>query len=216
MKKFAVVLAGCGVYDGAEIHEATLCLLAIVRNGAEYQCFAPDVEQYHVVNHLTGEVVNEKRNVLVESARIARGNVKNLKEFKASDYDAIILPGGFGVAKNLSTFAFKGADCEVNEELQTAIQEMLAAKKPIGAMCIAPAVVAKIIGNKVEVTIGQDSGTAAAVEACGAVHKLADNEEVVCDLRYKVFSTPCYMLNASIVQIAEGANNIVKTMLPYM
>jgi enhancing lycopene biosynthesis protein 2 len=212
MKKFAVVLAGCGVYDGAEIHEATLSMYAIMKQGAEYTIFAPDVDQHHVINHLTGAEMNEKRNVLVESARIARGKIKPLSEFKAGDFDAILFPGGFGVAKNLCTFAFDGADCKVNKDVETAMKEMHQAGKPIGALCISPVIVAKILGD-VELTIGQDQDTSGAIEKMGATHKKTDHGEVIIDTRNNVFTTPCYMLDANIVQIADGADNIVRAIL---
>ncbi len=212
MKKFAVVLAGCGVYDGAEIHEATLSLYAIKLNGAEYQIFAPDVEQHHVINHLDGSEMKEKRNVMVESARIARGNIKPLSTFSASNYDALLFPGGFGVAKNLCTFAFEGADCKVNSDVEKGIREMHKAGKPIGALCISPVLLAKILGS-VELTIGQDAGTAGAVEKMGAKHRPTNHGEVIVDRTNKVYTTPCYMLDADIVQIGLGANNIVKAIL---
>lgn len=216
MKKFAVVLAGCGVYDGAEIHEAVLTLLAIDRNKCSYQIFAPDIKQYHVINHLTKEVEsNENRNVLVESARIARGNIKSLSEFNASGFDAIIFPGGFGCAKNLSTFAFKGAGCEVNPDVEKAILSMFEAKKPIGAMCIAPAILAKVLGD-IELTIGEDISTIENIEKTGARHIKSVHGEVIIDAKHKIFTTPCYMLNASISQIADGTNNIVKQMISVM
>ena len=214
MKKFAVVLAGCGVSDGAEIHEATLTLLAIKEQGAEYEIFAPDIPQHHVINHLTGKEMKESRNVLVESARIARGEIKNLKEFFASDFDALIFPGGFGAAKNLSTVAFKGADAEVNPIVEKAVKSMLTAKKPIGALCISPAFIAKIIGD-VKVTIGQDEETAHTIEAMGATHIYTDHGDVVVDDEKLVFSTPCYMLEADITDIWEGAYNIVEAMLKF-
>jgi len=211
-KKFAVVLAGSGVYDGSEIHEATLALYAISKNGGEYQIFAPDNDQFHVVNHITGEEMPEKRNVLVEAARIARGNIKNLKEFIADEYDAILFPGGFGVAKNLCTFAFHGPDCQVNTDVETALKAMHKANKPIGALCIAPALIAKILG-KVEVTIGQDAGTAEAITSLGATHVNTNHGEIVFDKENKIVTTPCYMLDATIAQIGEGAENVVKTIM---
>ena len=211
-KKFAVVLAGSGVYDGSEIHEATLALYAISKNGGEYQIFAPDNDQFHVINHITGEEMPEKRNVLVEAARIARGNIKNLKEFKADEFDAILFPGGFGVAKNLCTFAFHGPDCQVNTDVETALKAMHTANKPIGALCIAPALIAKILG-KVEVTIGQDTGTAEAITSLGATHVNTNHGEIVFDKENKIVTTPCYMLDATIAQIGEGAENVVKTIM---
>lgn len=211
-KKFAVILAGCGVFDGAEIHEATLTLLAINRSGAEYQCFAPDVNQAHVVNHLTGQVMDESRNVLVESARIARGNIKSVTDLHAADYDAIVFPGGFGVAKNLCTFAFDGADCTVHPEISRVVQDMHRADKPIGALCISPVLIAKILGN-VEVTIGSDEDTALAVQKMGAMHTETSHGEVIVDQKNKLVTTPCYMLDAHIGQIASGAEKVIKTIL---
>ena len=212
MKNIAVVLAGNGVYDGAEIHEATLTLLAIAQQGAAYQCFAPDVDQAHVVNHISGEEMPETRNVMVEAARIARGNIKALSEYKATDYDAIIFPGGFGAAKNLCTFAFDGSDCKVNPDVEKAIRATVEAEKPVGALCISPAIIAKVLGD-VKLTIGQDKGTADALEALGAKHVATTHGEIVVDEKYKVITTPCYMLDATITQIADGASNVVTKML---
>jgi len=212
MKNIAVVLAGNGVYDGAEIHEATLTLLAIARQGAKYQCFAPDIKQAHVVNHLTGQEMPETRNVLVEAARIARGNIKSLAEYNAANFDAIIFPGGFGAAKNLCTFAFDGVECTVNPDVEKAIRNTVVAEKPVGALCISPVLVAKVLGD-VQVTIGQDEGTAIAVETLGGTHVLTTHGEIVVDKKYKVVTTPCYMLDATIDQIADGAENVVKQIL---
>ena len=210
--KFAVILAGCGNKDGAEIHESVLTLWALHKHGADYQCFAPDVEQHHVLNFITDEEMAEKRNVLVESARIARGNIKNLKTFKADDFDGLIIPGGLGVAKNLSTFAFEGPDCTVNEDVVRAVQETAARNKPIGALCIAPAIIAKILGDVV-VTIGQDPGTEAAIINMGATHEKTTHGEIVIDKANKVVTTPCYMLDAKVDQIGEGAEKLVMAVL---
>ncbi len=215
MKKFAVVLSGCGVLDGAEIHEATLSLLAIALAGAEYEIFAPDIAQYHVINHITGKEMDEKRNVLIESARIARGKISPLSMFKAASFDALLFPGGFGAAKNLSSFAFDGPACKVNGEVESAIKAMLSAKKPIGALCIAPAILARII-ESAKVTIGQDKGTADAILAMGGKHVSTSHGEVVEDTINRVFTTPCYMLDASIIDIYAGANNVVKAMMKSM
>jgi enhancing lycopene biosynthesis protein 2 len=210
--KIAVVLSGCGVYDGAEIHEAVLTLLAIDKQGASYACFAPDVLQHHVINHLNGQEMKEARNVLVESARIARGAIKPLAEYRPEDFDALIFPGGFGAAKNLCGFAFNGPDCGVNKDVEKAVKSTHAAAKPIGALCIAPALMARILG-KVEVTIGDDPGTAAAIEKLGAKHTKTSHGEVVIDTANKLVTTPCYMLDASISQIATGAENAIKAVL---
>jgi enhancing lycopene biosynthesis protein 2 len=212
MKKFAIILAGCGVYDGAEIHEATLTMLAIDEMGHQYDLFAPNIKQHHVVNHLTGEVMDQERNVLVESARIARGNIKSLDKLVPEYYDALVLPGGFGVAKNLSSFAFDGAGCTVNDEVSRVIKQFASARKPIGALCISPAIVAAVIDGA-EVTIGSDAGTIEQVEKTGGKHTITTHGEVVYDRQHNLFSTPCYMLEASIGQIAAGAENIIRMML---
>lgn len=214
-KKFAVVLSGCGVYDGAEIHEATLTMLAIMRQGGNYQCFAPDIPQYHVINHLNGEEMEESRNVLIESARIARGNIISLSKFNGNDFDALVFPGGFGAAKNLSTVAFDGANASVNPEVGHAVKQMIALKKPIGALCISPAFIAKILKD-VNVTIGSDKGTAKAIEGMGATHIETNHGDVVFDEDKLVFTTPCYMLDATIMDIDDGANNVVKEMMKVM
>ncbi len=214
-KRFAVVLAGCGVYDGAEIHEATMTLYAITLQGGSYQIFAPDIDQHHVVNHLTGEEMNEKRNVLVEAARIARGKILPLANYKPSDFDALIFPGGFGVAKNLCTYAFDGDNLTVNAEVEKVITETHSAKKPIGALCISPVLLAKTIKNA-SLTIGQDKGTAENIEALGAKHQVTTHGEVTVDKENLLFTTPCYMLDASIVDIANGASAVVKEILKHL
>ena len=212
--RFAVMLSGCGVYDGAEIHEAVLTLLAIDRQGGSYQCFAPDRAQMHVVNHLTGqEAAGESRNVLVEAARIARGAIKSLAEFDASQVDVLILPGGFGAAKNLCTFATQGPECQVDPATEKAVKAMAAAGKPIGALCIAPALLARIFGHGIDVTVGKDEDTAKAIVAMGAKHTEAGHCGVVVDKDRRVVTSPCYMLDSSISQIADGAENTVKALL---
>ena len=212
MKKLAVVLSGNGVFDGAEIHEATLTLYSIEKNGATYEIFAPNIDQHHVINHITGEEMPEKRNVMIEAARIARGKITDLAQFKANDFDALIFPGGFGVAKNLCSFAFDGVNCTVNLDAEKAIRSMIEQKKPVGALCIAPVLLAKILGN-VELTIGQDKNTADAIKSMGAKHKDTTHGEVIIDKNLKIVTTPCYMLDANISQIGDGANNIVKAIL---
>lgn len=215
MKKFAVVLAGCGVFDGAEIHEATLTMLAIKKQSADYVVFAPDIPQHHVINHVTGEEMPGKRNVLIESARIARGNIKALSDFNADDFDALIFPGGFGAAKNLCDFVFKGTDCTVNAEVESSVRAIADQGKPIGALCISPVIMAKIFGD-VDLTIGQDPGTSEAIENMGANHVMAGHGDVVVDRERNLFTSPCYMLDATIVQVADSTDNIVKAMLESM
>lgn len=215
MKKFAVLLSGCGVFDGAEIHEATLSMLAISRQGSVYEIFAPDINQHHVINHITGEEMEETRNALVESARIARGQIRDLKEFNPASFDGLLLPGGFGAAKNLSTWAFEGADASVLPEVEEAISGMVALKKPVGALCISPVILAKVLG-KVHLTIGTDESTIEAIESLGAIHVITTHGEVVVDPDYKLVTTPCYMLDATITQIADGAHNLVDAMIKLM
>lgn len=214
-KEIAVVLAGCGVYDGAEIHEAVLTLLAISKAGAEYQIFAPDIDQYHVVNHITGAEMPEKRNVLIEAARIARGNISPLSELDVHVFDAIVFPGGFGVAKNLCTFAIKGVDFSINHEVEQVIKKAHLLGKPIGVMCIAPVMIPKIIGG-VEVTIGSDESTAMAIQKMNGQHTITTHEEVIVDYRHKVVSTPCYMLDARVDQISRGAENLIRELMRLM
>jgi len=214
-KRFAVVLSGNGVFDGAEIHEAVMTLYAIDKNNAEYQVFAPDIEQHHVLNHLNGEEMDEKRNVLVESARLARGNAKPLSAYSPDDFDALIFPGGFGAAKNLSSFAFDGANCTVNPEVEKAIRETHGSGKVIGALCISPVIIARVL-EEVLLTVGQDEATAAALEEMGAKSVKTKAREIAVDRENKIVSTPCYMLESSISDIAEGADNAVKAMLELM
>ncbi len=212
MKKFAVVLSGCGVKDGAEIHEAVLTLLAIKKHGADYEIFAPDIKQYHVVNHLSGKVTQEERNVLVESARIARGNIKSLSDFQARSFDALVFPGGFGVAKNLCSYAFDGDNCRVIPEISKAIKDMVSLQKPIGAMCISPILISKVLGN-VEITIGDDETTLQDVERMGSLHRKASHGDVIKDPHRLIYTTPCYMLDANILQIELGTYNLIEAIM---
>jgi enhancing lycopene biosynthesis protein 2 len=211
-KKFAIILSGCGVYDGSEIHEATLSMYAIAKNKCTYEIFAPDVQQHHVVNHINGEEMEEKRNVLIESARIARGNIKSLDEFNASEFDVMLMPGGFGAAKNLSTYAVDGADLTVNTQVASAVNAMVSAGKPIGALCISPVIVSKILGD-VKLTIGSDEGTKKDITTMGSEHIDTTHGDVIVDEKYKVATTPCYMLDARIDQIGMGAENVVKKLI---
>lgn len=215
MKKFAVILAGCGVFDGAEIHEAVLTLLAIDQQGASYQCFAPDIPQAHVIDHITGNVLEEQRDVLRESARIARGDIKPLHEYKATEYDGLILPGGFGVAKNLCDWAFKGDACSVDPAVEKALKTTLEAGKAIGAMCISPVVLAKVFEGT-SLTTGQDDASGAFIEKQGHHYVKTNHGEVTIDSENKIFTTPCYMLDARISDIARGTSNLVKEMLRVM
>lgn len=212
-KKFAIVLSGCGVYDGSEIHEAVAAMLAIAKNGAEYQIFAPHTNQLHAINHCKGEPANEQRNVMIESARIARGDIKPLSEFNANDYDVLFFPGGFGAMKNLCTFAVDGINCSVNNDVESAIKSMHQAKKVIGAMCIAPVLLARVLGN-VSVTIGLSSDeSVSGIEHFGGTHVEKNAAEVCIDSENKILTTPAYMRAACITEVFESANNLVSEIL---
>ena len=212
-KNVAVILSGCGVYDGAEIHESVITLLRLDQRGAKVQCFAPDIAQLHVINHLTGEPMPETRNVLVESARIARGEIKDIREARVEDFDALIIPGGFGAAKNLSSFATEGAACSVQADVLNLAEAFAEAGKPIGLMCISPAIAAKIYGPGVICTIGTDADTAAAVTKMGGTHEECEVSEIVEDKARKLVSTPAYMLARSISEAASGINKMVDRVL---
>jgi enhancing lycopene biosynthesis protein 2 len=215
MKKIGLLLSGCGFLDGSEIHEAVLTLLAIDRAGAEAVCLAPDRTQYHVINHYNGKAMpNESRNILVESARIARGAIKDLKEIDTLNLDALILPGGYGAAKNLSNYAFNGASCEVNPDVTTAVQSFYKAGKPLGFICIAPVIAAKILGNEhIELTIGNDLETVADIEAMGARHVDCGACNATLCREGKVVSTPAYMLDVPISEVARGIEKLVEEVL---
>ena len=212
-KKVAVILSGCGVFDGAEINETVLTALSLDQQGAQVEYFAPDINQHHVLNHLTGEEMPEQRNVLVESARITRGKSRDIRELKAADFDAVILPGGFGVAKNLSDFAFKGADCRVQEDILQAILQFKEVKKPVGLICISPALSAKIFGEGVRCTIGDDADTAAAITQMGGVHQDCAVDGIVVDEKNRLVTTPAYMLAQSISEAAKGIHKLVEQVL---
>lgn len=212
-KKIAVILSGCGVYDGAEIHESVITLLRLDQRGAQVECFAPDVAQLHVINHLTGEEMPESRNVLVESARIARGAVKDIGQANATDFDALIVPGGFGAAKNLSNFAVEGAGCSINPQVLALAEAFAEAGKPVGLICISPALAAKIYGPGVTCTIGNDADTAAALDKMGATHVECTVEDIVEDPARKLVSTPAYMLGKNISEVASGINKLVDRVL---
>ncbi|MDR9889674.1 isoprenoid biosynthesis glyoxalase ElbB [Pseudenterobacter timonensis] len=213
MKRVGVVLSGCGVYDGAEIHESVITLLALARQGAQAVCFAPDKNQSEVINHLTGEPMAETRNILIEAARIARGAIQPLSEAKADELDALIVPGGFGAAKNLSSFASQGSECHVDVSLQALAQQMHAAGKPLGFICIAPALLPKIFDFPLRLTIGTDIDTAEAIEEMGGEHVPCPVDDIVVDEENKVVTTPAYMLAEDIAQAATGIEKLVERVL---
>jgi enhancing lycopene biosynthesis protein 2 len=219
MARVGVVLSGCGFIDGAEIQEAVFTLLFLDRAGATVECFAPNKPQMHVVNHLDGEPTGETRNVLVESARIARGKVRDLAEAKMDDLDALALPGGYGVAKNLSSFATAGKDADVDEDLVRLIGEAVKAKKPILAICISPAILAAALakhGATAKLTIGDDAGTAEAIEALGSSHQRCPVERAVVDEEHKIVSTPAYMLGPSPKGVAAGIEQGVAKLMSWL
>ncbi|EKO3580133.1 isoprenoid biosynthesis glyoxalase ElbB [Vibrio metschnikovii] len=213
MKKIAVILSGCGVFDGAEIHESVLALYAIEKQGAQWACFAPNVEQTQVVNHLTGEIMSETRNVLVESARLTRGKVQDIAELNVQDFDALLLPGGFGVAKNLSNFATKGANCTLNEQVAKVCHAFAQSGKPAGYLCISPALIPLIYPTGVEGTIGHDQQTANAFNQMGGEHVNCPVDDYVYDQRHNVLSTPAYMLAENLSQAALGIDRLIKRLI---
>ena len=215
MKKFAVILCGCGSLDGSEIHESVMTLLAIDRNDCTYSIFAPNDNQYHVVNHYTKSATDEKRNMMVEAARIARGDIRPIEECRVEDFDALVFPGGNGAAKNLFTYAFDGKNCTVREDVAKLIKAFHAAHKPIGALCIAPVMIAKVLGD-VTITVGNDEGTIQNVLSFGSKHINTQQTGVIADKQNMVFTTPCYMLPARISDIADCAQNLIDAILENM
>ncbi|SVB20743.1 uncharacterized protein METZ01_LOCUS173597 [marine metagenome] len=216
MTRVGVVLSGCGVNDGAEIHESVITMLALDRAGADIVFMAPNIDQLHVINHYTGSEMDESRNVLMESARIARGKIRDMAEVHASDVDALIFPGGFGVAKNLCDYAMAGTDCSVNPDVKRLATDVHKAGKPIGVICIAPAMFAKILqgaGDTVELTIGTDEQTSSDINSMGSNHISCPVEDIVIDKKNKIVSTPAYMLAQRISEAAEGIEKLVKEVL---
>lgn len=213
MAKVGVILSGCGVFDGSEVQEASATLISLAQHGIAYQCMAPNRE-FEVIDHLTQQPTGERRNVLTEAARIARGEIVDLKDVKGSAYDAFFLPGGFGAAKNLCNFATEGADCRVDAEVERVLREANDAGKPIGFICIAPAIGARVFGDKgVKLTIGHDKGTADAVGQTGATHVEADAEQIVVDDEHRVVSTPAYMEAKNPAQVYAGINALVENIV---
>lgn len=214
MKKIALILSGCGYLDGAEIHESVLAMLAIEREGATYQCFAPNINQHHVVNHLTGDVIEgESRNVLIESARIARGDVSDMAQLSIDDFDALVLPGGFGVAKNLCDFAFEGANCNIEPVILEVCKSFAKANKPAGYLCISPAMLPLIYGKDIKGTLGNDPQFSDTYKSMGGNHYDCDVTETVIDSQHKVVSSPAYMLATSITEAASSIDKLIQDVI---
>jgi len=217
MKKIGVILAGCGHIDGSEITEAVLTLLAIDKLNAQAIIIAPNANQHHVIDHLSKkeDAQARPRNILVESARIARGKIEDLAKIDHNQLDALVLPGGFGAAKNLCNFAFAGANAEVIPSVKNLLLKIHEAKKPIGGICISPAILSLVFGNKgVEVTVGDDPDTIATVEKMGAKHFIKKVTEVHVDKNLKIVTTPAYMHgNSRIHELAEGIEACVRAVI---
>ncbi|KAJ3442915.1 glyoxalase elbb [Anaeramoeba flamelloides] len=210
-KLVAVILSGCGVYDGSEIHEATAVLRSIAKLGYTYKCFAP-LTKLNTVNHVTGKNDNTKRSVLEESARISRGEISPLKDLDTSKFSAVVLPGGFGAAKNLSDFAFKGTEMSVNSTLERKLNEFKNENKPIGACCIAPVILSKVF-PKCKITIGNDPNVSSAIKQLGGIHEEKLETEICVDMENKFVTTPAYMRCTRIDQVFDGVDNMVKKVL---
>lgn len=216
MKKIALILSGCGVYDGSEIHETCAALLALAQAGAQVTACAPSGQQMHVINHLAGEPAeDDKRDILTESARLVRGEITPLASLSPTDFDAILLPGGFGAAKNLCNFATNGNQCTVHPEVESFLKEANTAGRPIGAMCIAPVILARVFGSDLNpiLTIGNDKATAALIEKMGASHIDCPVKETVVDEKNRMVTTPAYMLAENITDVFSGATGFVQELL---
>lgn len=227
MKKIAVILSGNGVYDGAEIHESVFTLLAIDEAGAEAVIYAPDMNQHHVINHITGEEMPETRNVLIEAARIARGNIHALNTFRVEEVDALLIPGGFGAAKNLTQWAFSGPEGEIRDDVKKAILDTVQAGKPLGAVCMGPAVVAKALqgsGKSAVLTVGTTEASSpydiaavsAGLKAAGAQSEMKSVSETAIDETLKIVTGPCYMMDASISQVRKNVKQVVDQIMTWL
>lgn len=223
----AVLLSGCGVYDGTEIHEAVLTLFNIDKEGGEYLCISPDANQYHVINHVTGEETGEKRNMLVESARIARGKIKDIKSVSVNDFDALVIPGGFGAAKNLTSWAFKGHESEILPEVKHLILEFVSLGKPIAAFCMGPTVIAKALEGtsfKPKLTVGTTEkpspydilAVSKGMEKLGVIAEMTPVEDITVDEKYKIISAPCYMMEATVYEINFGISKAIKKLMKFI
>lgn len=209
MKKIAVLLSGCGVLDGSEIHEAVTAMLAIQQHGMEYQCFAPEGNVSRVMNHVLKKPMDETRRMPVEAARIARGDISVLSSFNPDNYDALVIPGGLGAITNLCDFAMYGPECNVHPDVEKAIVAMHDAKKPIVGLCIAPVLITRVLHN-ITVTIGNDPETICSIKLMGGNHQICSAAEVCIDKANKIVTTPCYMLDKTLKDVAISTSNAIK------
>lgn len=227
MKKIGVLLHGSGVFDGSEIHESVFTLLAIAEAGAEAVCFAPNVNQHHVLNHTTGEEMPETRNVLVESARIARGNIKDIADIQVSELDGLVMPGGFGTAKNITKWAFEGPNGPILESVKNLIVELVAQGKPIAGLCMSPTTIAKAlegtayhahltVGTPNEASLYEIAAISAGMESIGQVAAMASVREIVVDEKLKIVTAPCYMMEANIVEVRDNIKQAVDALITLM
>ncbi|MCT4624567.1 MAG: isoprenoid biosynthesis glyoxalase ElbB [Schleiferiaceae bacterium] len=219
----AVLLHGNGVYDGTEIQEAVFTLLALAQNGHTYQCIAPDVNQHHVIDHTKGEEMNETRNVFVESARIARGDIKKVTEINAKDYDALAMPGGFGTAKNITKWAFSGPDGDIINEVKNLVIDFLENKKIIVGMCMSPTTIAKAlegtnyhakltVGSTAEASPYEIGAISEGMNSIGAITEMKTVKEVLIDTQNRIITAPCYMMEASITEVHDNIQDAIKAM----
>lgn len=227
MKKIGVLLHGNGVFDGSEIHESVFTLLAIAEAGADAICFAPNVNQHHVLNHTTGEEMPETRNVLVESARIARGNIKDIVDINASELDGLVMPGGFGTAKNITKWAFEGPNGPILESVKKLIVELVTQEKPIAGLCMSPTTIAKAlegtayhahltVGTPNEASPYEIAAISAGMESIGQVAEMASVREIVVDEKLKIVTAPCYMMEANIVEVRDNIKQAVDALIALM
>lgn len=224
MKKIGIILSGCGVYDGSEIQEAVFTMLSIARHGAEYVCYAPNTNQHHVVNHITGQEMTETRNTLVEAARIARGEIKDLAQFSSDDIDGLVIPGGFGAAKNLTQWAFSGPKGEIHPEVKRAINECVMNNKPVAGLCMGPTVIAKALeGTSVhaQLTVGtteekspyEIQAISDGMNSIGATAVMKSIREVSVDTKNKIVTAPCYMMEAGITEVHDNIEMAISELM---
>ena len=216
MQRVGVLLAGCGAQDGSEIHESVLTLLSLDRIGAKVKIMAPEIDQFHVVDHLSNHKMDATRNILSEAARIARGNILPIRSINNNDLDALIFPGGTGMAKNIFDYSIKGPDFTILKDVESLTRYMIQKNKPIGAICIAPVMIAKILQNldrKGKLTGGFNEQILTDIESMGMITEKVNATEIVIDYENKIVSTPAYVEANSIKEVAEGIEKLVDAVL---